>query len=191
MLASPRPTGGSAMSIYPTIENSVAVYATHDQAETSIRILKDSGFDMKSLSIVGQDYQTLEHPIGFVNTGDRMLTWSKYGAFWGTMWGLLFGSAMVFVPAVGPVMLAGYIVSALEGALIGGAFGAIGGALTTLGIPKNTVVEYESALKAGSYLLIVTGTPADVKRAKDLLIKTPAMRVDTYPTIESNDLVAA
>jgi hypothetical protein len=57
------------------------------------------GFDMKKLSIVGKDYHTEEHVVGFYNAGDRMKRWGKSGAFWGGFWGLLVGSAKLFPPA--------------------------------------------------------------------------------------------
>ena len=167
-------------------ENTVAVFPSHEQAEAAVKSLKSSGFDMRNLSIIGQDYQTEDKPVGFVNTGDRMWSWGKYGAFWGTIWGLLFGSAFVFVPGLGQVLLAGYIIGALEGALLGGAFGVIGGALSTLGIPENSVVEYESALRAGSFLLIVRGSAQEVTHARDIL-GTSATRVETYSSAPTMD----
>ena len=73
----------------------VAVYKSHAQAEDAVRELQKSGFDMKKLSIVGKDYHTDEHVVGYYNTGDRMMYWGKLGAFWGCFWGLLFGSAFL------------------------------------------------------------------------------------------------
>ena len=46
---------------------------------------------MKKLSILGKDYHTEEHVVGYYKAGDRMKAWGKMGAFWGGMWGLLFG----------------------------------------------------------------------------------------------------
>ncbi|MHB8638139.1 MAG: general stress protein [Fimbriimonadaceae bacterium] len=163
-------------------DHTVAVYATHNQAEAAIKSLRDSGFDLKNLSIIGQDYATEEHPIGFINTGDRMLSWGKFGAFWGSIWGLLFGSAMLFVPGIGYLMFAGWLVGALEGAALGGAIAALGGALASIGVPKDSVVRYESELKAGSFLVVAHGTEADMKRAKDALAATSPTRVDSYAT---------
>lgn len=163
-------------------DHSVAVFATHDQAEEAIKSLSESGFDMKNLSIIGQDYQTEERPVGFFNTEDRMWSWGKYGAFWGTIWGLLFGSAFMFLPGIGHVMIAGYIIGALQGAFLGGSFGIIGGALASFGIPENSVVEYESELKTGSFLVLAHGSEAEVQSAKNLLAKTQATRVDSYST---------
>jgi len=163
-------------------EHAVAVYATHVQAEAAVKNLSSAGYNMKNLSIVGQNYATDEHPVGFVNAGDRMWTWGKFGAFWGWIWGLLFGSAMIFVPGVGSILFAGWIVSGLEGALVVGGLAALGGALTTIGVPANSIVKYESELKAGSFLLVAHGNEDDVKRAKDLLGTTNADRIDSYST---------
>ncbi len=161
-------------------DHTVAVYQTHTQAEEALKVLASSGYGMKNLSIVGQNYATEEHPVGFINTGDRMLSWGKFGAFWGALWGMLLGSAMLFVPGVGTILFAGWLVSILEGAVLVGGFAALAGALTTIGIPKDSVVKYENALKAGSFLLMAHGTEAEVQSAKNLLATTPTTSLDTY-----------
>lgn len=161
-------------------DHTVAVYSNHLQAEEAIKLLQNSGYDMKKLSIIGQDYATEEHPIGFVNTGDRMLTWGKYGAFWGSIWGLLWGSAMFFFPGVGYLAFAGWLVWGLEGAVVGGGLAALGGALTSIGVPKDSVVRYETALKAGKYVVIAHGTAEEVRSAREALRTTPAESVESY-----------
>ena len=102
----------------------VAIFESHEQAEDAIRELQKDGFDMKKLSIVGKDYHTEEHVVGYYTTGDRMLYWGKLGAFWGGFWGLLFGSAFFWVPGVGQLLVAGplvvWIVGALEEAAVVG-----------------------------------------------------------------------
>ena len=95
----------------------VAVFASHDQAENAVRELQRDGFDMKKLSIVGKDYHTEEHVVGYYTTGDRMLYWGKLGAIWGGFWGLLFGSAFFWVPGVGQLLVAGPLVMWIVGAL--------------------------------------------------------------------------
>ncbi len=164
--------------------NIIAVYDSHNQAEEAVRRLHDAGFDMKDLSVVGQDYQVEERPVGFVNTGDRMWSWGKFGAFWGSIWGLLFGSAMLMVPGIGHIMFAGWLVAALEGAVIGGAFGALGGALVSVGIPENSVLEYEAEVKAGKFLVLARAAGVQIERAKDILNGTQAGRVDTFEARE-------
>ena len=43
----------------------VGIYNSHTEAEASIKELQRSGFDMKKLSIVGKDYHTEEHVVGY------------------------------------------------------------------------------------------------------------------------------
>src|SRR5664279_2651328 len=129
----------------------VAIYSTHTAAEAAIKELQQSGFDMKKLSIVGKDYHTEEHVVGYYNIGDRMKVWGKLGAFWGGFWGLLFGSAFFVIPGIGPLVvfgpLVGWIASALEGAVVVGGVSALGAGLYSIGIPKDSVMQYEAALK--------------------------------------------
>jgi uncharacterized membrane protein len=162
----------------------VAIFASHNDAENAVRELQKSGFDMKKLSIVGKDYHTDEHVVGYYNTGDRMMYWGKLGAFWGGLWGMLFGSAFFFVPGVGPLVVAGplvtWIVGALEGAAVMGGLSALGAALVSIGIPKNSVLQYEASLKSGKFLLILHGTPEEVHRAKDRLDDTQATETTVH-----------
>jgi hypothetical protein len=59
----------------------VAVYNNHAEAEDAVQQLQRSGFDMKKLSIVGKDYHTDEHVVGYYNTCDRMKYWGKMAPF--------------------------------------------------------------------------------------------------------------
>ena len=156
----------------------VAIFETHNQAEDAVRELQKGGFDMKKLSIVGKDYHTDEHVVGYYNTGDRMMYWGKLGAFWGGFWGLLFGSAFFWIPGIGQVLVAGplvmWIVGALEEAALVAGVSAIGAGLYSIGIPKNSILQYETEVKNGKLLLVAKGTADEVERAKDLLHQTGA-----------------
>jgi len=164
-------------------ENSavVAVYNTHTEAEASIKELQRSGFDMKKLSIVGKDYQTEEHVVGYYNAGDRMKVWGKLGAFWGGFWGLLFGSAFFMIPGIGPLVvfgpLVGWIVGALEGAVVVGGLSALGAGLYSIGIPKDSIMQYETALRSDKFLVIAHGMADEITRAKSILESTGAANV--------------
>ena len=85
----------------------VALYDQHTQAENAVKALQRAGFDMKKISIIGKDYETEEHVIGFLNAGDRAKIFGKYGAFWGGLMGVLFGSALIFVPDLRPYLHSG------------------------------------------------------------------------------------
>jgi hypothetical protein len=89
------------------------------------------------------------------------------------MWGILFGSALFLIPGIGPLVMAGpivaWIVGALEGAAVVGGLSALGAGLYSIGIPKESILEYETSLKAGMFILVFHGTPDEVTRAKAIL----------------------
>src|SRR5579863_5022003 len=151
----------------------VAIYGTHDQAEEAVKELQKSGFDMKKMSIVGKDYHTDEQVVGYYNVGDRMKYWGTQGAFWGGIWGMLFGTAFFAIPGVGPLVVAGplvaWIVAALEGAAVVGGLSALGAGLFSIGIPKDSILQYETALKAGQFVVIAHGTDIETAQAKKIL----------------------
>ena len=154
----------------------IAVYNTHEEAEQAVRELQKSGFDMKKLSIVGKNEHTEEAVVGYYNTGDRMKAWGKTGAFWGGLWGFMFGTAFFFIPGIGPVVMAGplvtWIVGALEGAVVFGGFSVLGAALYSIGIPKDSIIEYETQIKIGKFLVIAQGSEDSVSKIKGTLGST-------------------
>jgi hypothetical protein len=162
----------------------VAIYATHPEAEAALRAFQSTGFDMKKLSIVGKDYHTEDHVIGFYNAGDRMKFWGKRGAFWGGLWGLLLGSALFAIPGFGQIMalgpVVGWIVGALGEAVVVGGVSAIGAGLYSIGIPKDSVLKYETALKADQFVVVAHGTLDEVATAKRILATTGALRLDEH-----------
>ena len=165
----------------------VGIFDSHIKAETSIKELQRSGFDMKKLSIVGRDYHPEEHVVGYYNVGDRMKVWGKLGAFWGGIWGLLFGSALFFIPGIGPLIVLGplvsWIIGALEGAVVVGGLGALAAALYSIGIPKDSVMKYETAIKSDRFLVIAHGTADEVAKAKSILETAGAAQIDVHSGI--------
>jgi len=166
------------------IDSIVATYGSHTAAEAAVKELQQSGFDMKKLSIIGRDYHTDEQIVGYYNTGDRMKAWGKVGAFWGWIWGVLFGSAIFIIPGIGPMMvgcpLVAWIVGALENAVVVGGVSAIGAGLLSVGIPHNSVLKYDSALKAGKFLLIAHGSSEETAKAKGILHRTNPETLETH-----------
>ena len=152
------------------------VFNTHVEAEQAIQSLSRAGFDMKKLSLIGKGYHTEEHPLGFYTTGDRIKTWGGMGAFWGGIWGLLFAPAVFFLPGLGLMAMAGPIavalVSGLEGAAVVGGISALGAALTQIGVPKDQVIKYETALKVDKYVLLVHGSADEVAKVHTVLSNT-------------------
>jgi uncharacterized membrane protein len=170
----------------------VAIYKTRSEAESAVKELQRSGFNMKKLSIVGKEYHTEQHVVGYYNTGDRMKYWGKLGGFWGGLWGILFGSAFFWIPGIGPLLVGGplvaSIVGALEGAVVFGGLSALGAGLYSVGIPRDSILNYETAIKADQFLLIAHGTAEEVKRARDIIktTKTTTLAVHTQEPVAAH-----
>jgi len=175
---------GTIMSTLSPCNSAVGLFNSHTQAEDAVKELQHDGFDLKKLSIVGRDYHTDEQVVGYYNTGDRMMFWGKQGAFWGGLWGLLFGSAFFFIPGIGPLVVAGplvsWIVGALEGAAVVGGLSALGAGLYGMGIPKDSILRYETAIKSGKFVLIYHGTPEEVENAKRILDASKASESNVH-----------
>jgi hypothetical protein len=122
--------------------------------------------------------------VGYYNTGDRMKSWGSIGAFWGGLWGLLVGAGFFWVPGLGAVLIGGPLVAALagilEGAVAFAGLGVLGAALFSIGIPKDSVVKYETAIKADKFLLVAHGTADDTAKARDILKTTHSVSLTDH-----------
>jgi len=76
--------------------------------------------------------------------------------------------------------LVGWIVGALEGAAVVGGLSVLGAGMFSLGIPENSIVKYESALRAGKFVLIAHGSSDDVIHAKEILSGTRSETLDHH-----------
>jgi hypothetical protein len=162
----------------------IAVFPDHNAAEGAVKKLAQAGFDMRSLSVVGKGYHTDEKIVGFYNIGDRVKFWGKQGAFWGGLWGLFFGGLFITVPIVGYVAVLGYLatvmITAIENAVVVGGLSVLGAALYSIGVPKDSVIQYETALKADGFLLMAHGPAAEIDHAKAILAAMGPSRVDVH-----------
>ena len=173
------------MTQISTTDNSVvAIYPLHSDAEKAIKLLKNGGFNITKLAIVGQGYHTEDQIVGYYTTGDRMKHWGKNGAFWGGLWGMLVGSALFLIPGVGPVAMAGaaveWFIGALESAAVVGGLSALGAGLYSIGVPKDSAFKYESSVKAGKFVLIARGTPIEADLARRILADTAAEEINVH-----------
>ncbi len=169
-------------------QTAIAVFPDHNSAEKAVKTLTGAGFNMKNLSVVGKGYHSEEKVVGFYNIGDRIQFWGSRGAFWGGFWGLFFGGLFLATPVSGPVLVVGYLatvlISGIENAAIIGAMGALGAALYSIGIPKDSVLQYESDVKADSFLVMARGSTEEVERAQTILGGSTPSRIDVHSSVE-------
>ena len=131
----------------------------------------------------------MEKVVGFYNAGNRIKFWGARGAFWGGLWGLFLGGLFMTIPVVGHVVVLGYlgamVVSAIESAIVVGGASALGAALYSIGVPKDSVIQYETAVKADSFLVMAHGTADEMVRARAILGTANPSRVELHTSVRT------
>jgi hypothetical protein len=176
-------------------KRAVGTFANYQTAEMALHELRDSGFAMDRVSVVGKDVDrhpvtTGVDPMAGADVSDRLSTKTEQvsretqadegvktgaiaGGTLGGLTGLLVGLGAVAIPGIGPVMLGGALATALATTLSGGAIGAaaggIGGGLIGLGIPEERARGYSDRVTRGEYLVMVEGSDAEIARAESIL----------------------
>jgi hypothetical protein len=69
-----------------------------------------------------------------------------------------------------------------------GGLSALGAALYSIGVPKDSVIEYESALKADAFLVMAHGPAAEMVRARTILGTTNPSRIDVHTDAKAAEL---
>jgi len=151
----------------------VGVFTSLSAAEEGVRSLGDGGFPIRKVSIVAKHLEDVRRVHGYVTACDVAKSAAGTGAWVGGTFGLLVGATLLWVPGAGPLVEAGSLASVLLGGIVGVVAAAstcgLVGWLVGLGLAKGKVLKYEEAVKSGKFLLIAHGTPADVKRAREIL----------------------
>jgi len=162
----------------------VAVFAAHHAVETAVKRLAAAGFEMKNLSVVGRGYQSEETAVGFYCTGEKGKFWGARGTFWGDQWKHFLGGAFLTTPHLGPVVIVGRLapiaICAVESAAAVRGLSAVGTALHGIGIPADSTLTYEAALKADGFLVMAHGSAATLINAKVLLGKLTPLSLDWH-----------
>jgi hypothetical protein len=155
----------------------VAIYMTHAQADEAFSRLQAEGFGMDLLSFVGRDYW--KNMVGSRNAGERFIYHGNLGPFWERLWSILRGWGIFWFFETGPVLVAGPLVRTIvatqeEGTGDRQATGFEAG-LSGIGIPKESLIQYEKALMNNQILVFVQGTLNEINHAEDVLNETRAI----------------
>jgi hypothetical protein len=162
----------------------VGVYKTFDEAEDAVRALGDGGFPIEKVSIVAQHLKDDRRVHGYVTSFDVAKSAATTGAWVGGIFGLLVGAAFLWVPGVGPLIVAGSLTAALaggvEGAVAGAATSGLLGWLVGLGISREKILKYEEAVRAGKFLVIAHGSANDAEAARKILVGSKPEQLDLH-----------
>ncbi|MGB7060029.1 MAG: hypothetical protein WBD58_20150 [Geitlerinemataceae cyanobacterium] len=158
----------------------IGVFSKRSDAELALAELRNANFSMDRVSVIAQNKDGDPSLAGVKTTeeyGNQADEGAKTGAATGgalgTLTGLLVGLGTLAIPGVGPIMLAGATATALATTLAGGAIGAAAGGLlgglVGLGIPEERARTYADRVSRGDYLVIIDGSPEEIRRAEAIL----------------------
>ena len=164
------------------LKRATGTFSTHQQADSALNELKNSGFRMDQISVVGNNVDSNStmsgaHQSDNLNdidnkAGEGAKKGAVSGGAAGGLTGLLVGLGLVAIPGLGPVMMAGAAATALASTLTGGAIGAAAGGLVGgligLGIPEERAKVYSDRVDKGDYLVMVEGTDEEIRRAESI-----------------------
>lgn len=184
-------------------KRAIGIFRDRQRAESALLELKNSGFPIEHVSIIGKDTDNISHindRVAGINTGNKAdegaKTGAASGAALGGLGGLLVGLGTLAIPGVGPVILGGAAATALATAVSGGAIGAaaggIAGGLVGMGIPEDQARMYNDRLNRGDYLVIIDGTMDEVRRAETILNRQGIQDweiFDAHETVHHNDRI--
>ncbi len=178
-MAAATPAIATAAATHTSTRNrrAVGVFPHRRDAEAAIRDLRDSGFNMSQLSLVGKDVHGDSNLAGDLTDRTKTDEGAKAGAATGGalggLTGLLVGLGALAIPGVGPVIAGGALATALAttaaGGAIGAAAGGLTGALVGLGLPEDKARFYNDRVNRGDYLVMVDGTDDEIHTAQAIL----------------------
>jgi hypothetical protein len=149
----------------------VVVYDMPSHVEEAILALRESGFDLQNVSVLGPRDNFTGDPVASRSMPDG-IDWSRIGRFWTGVGALLCGCVPVSLLDSDHILVAGrlatWIITAADNAQLFEGLSAAGAGLYSIGISRTRIMRYEAALKRRMYLVIVHGTSADVSHAKSI-----------------------
>ncbi|MBN1903151.1 permease [Candidatus Sumerlaeota bacterium] len=155
----------------------VAIYVTPDQADEAFSRLQSEGFSMDILSFVGRDYW--KNMMNSRNAGERFLYRGNLGPFWERLWSHLRGWGVFWFFENGPVLVAGplvrTIVATQEEGNANQQTSCFKAGLSGIGIPEESLVQYEKALMKNQILVFIQGTLNEINNAENILNETRAI----------------
>jgi len=152
------------------MKSTIGVYDSHDKAVEAVIELKEAGFPVKQLSIIGKaqtevvDDQLHVMPKDPIKAGGL-----GAGTAIGATLGILTGVGLFAIPGLGFLYGAGALVGAIAGFDAGLIGGGIASVLTTVGVKDDNVKKYHDILEEGKFIVVAQGSEKEVNHAKDIL----------------------
>lgn len=173
----------------------IGIYETQADAISAVKQLKADGFTDKNVSIISRK-NVDEHAKDEGESGDGegldsdnvfgkpmriAATGVGIGAVIGPILGALAGIGLLAVPGLGVIVGAGALAGAVAGLDVGLIGGGVFSALAIANMNKHHEELYHEHLQAGKVVVIVHGSVAEIKKAREILEKFGKhIHIDTH-----------
>ncbi len=157
------------------VENRAAVTVCDSQqsVQKAIRILDESGYSLKNLSVLGRDCYGANDVSADQFGIDSHKKCAKSVSLWCKLWGMLSGDAFLNIDGIGSVLVVGPLAPQLIGRWAETeteeGLDLLNAGLNSLGVPQGSIEECEAALRSDRYVVVLCGNSDEVARAKDIL----------------------
>lgn len=142
----------------------IAHYKTLQQAEEAIKKLKQNGYDITNLCVIGMDCYTEQNVLGYHNIYNQMEKWSILGLLAVALAGFLFGSFILFNIGMTIPYLRISIIFVCAATLLAAIITII-----ILALSKEPTIKYRTQIKAQKFMLFANATPAQIDRMRNVL----------------------
>jgi hypothetical protein len=150
------------------MKSHVAIYKTHDEAISAIKLLSDKNFPMEHVSLIGKA-DIIDDHIEVKSLEKIKLAPLFVCLTSGIVLGILSGLQIIKIPRLDFMHDAGIITSAFLGfnfGLITGGFSTI---IISILVSKDKVLKYKEHLVGKKFLVIVNGALNEIERAEHIL----------------------
>jgi uncharacterized membrane protein len=148
----------------------IGVYDSHDMAIEAVRELKESGYPVKQLSIIGKaDVEVVDKELHVQSKNPINLAGVGIGTTLGATLGILTGVGLFAIPGLGFLYGAGALVGAIAGIDFGLIGGGVASVFATVGLKDEDTQKYQENLAEGKYLLVAQGSKDEVSNAIEVL----------------------
>jgi len=151
----------------------VLLYSSYQDARLAVEKLQAHSFNMKTVSIIARRSAKQQQFFGTPASDEQISFQNIPARLWKSLWELPGGALFFTLADFGALVAAGSIVALLmqekKDMDINNGFTVLSTALFNMGIPRESISQYEDAVKAEKVLLTVNGIRSDVEQACQIL----------------------
>lgn len=150
------------------MNTTIGVYASHEKAIEAVEKLKNAGYPVQQISLIGKavlidDLMHIKHNRRIKNAP------AIIGAVIGPILGILSGVKIFAIPGLGFLFGIGAGLGALAGFSLGIAGGGAISLIAILVIKSRAVLKYHEHLEEKGFQVIVHGNIEEINKAKEIL----------------------